>query len=305
MIEAALLAAAVVAGSMQARHRRPRPSAVLQAARRGLGGAAPRGPAARHVHGGPPLRRPPAFGGARGPGAAGRAPAAPCSRACRRSTARGLDGQDRISYDMFARELRDDVADHEFGPWRLPINADSGFHTDFAGLPRARAAGDDARLRELHRAPARVPGLRRASRSPTCARGCAPGFTLPRVVLRGLRRHHPRPRRGRSREERVLRALRAFPAGVPEGERARLAAAGRAAVVEGAVAGYRDVPRLHDRRVHARSTRTTIGASELPRGREYYAHLVRHFTTLDVTPEEVHQIGLARGGAHPRRDGGR
>jgi uncharacterized protein (DUF885 family) len=38
--------------------------------------------------------------------------------------------------------------------------------------------------------------------------------------------------------------------------------------------------------------RSTIGASELPNGRSYYAWLVRRHTTLEITPEEVHQIGL-------------
>ncbi len=37
--------------------------------------------------------------------------------------------------------------------------------------------------------------------------------------------------------------------------------------------------------------RGTTAAADLPRGREYYRHLVRSFTTLEVTPEEVHQIG--------------
>src|SRR5436189_198633 len=49
----------------------------------------------------------------------------------------GLDVADRISYDMLARELKDDVADHEFGDWQLPINADTGFHTGFADQPRS------------------------------------------------------------------------------------------------------------------------------------------------------------------------
>src|SRR5437667_11809012 len=49
----------------------------------------------------------------------------------------GLDVADRISYDMLARELKDDVADHEFGDWQLPINADTGFHPGFAELPRS------------------------------------------------------------------------------------------------------------------------------------------------------------------------
>jgi uncharacterized protein (DUF885 family) len=39
--------------------------------------------------------------------------------------------------------------------------------------------------------------------------------------------------------------------------------------------------------------RDTISASALPDGREYYRHRVKSFTTTDMTPEEVHQLGLA------------
>ncbi len=38
--------------------------------------------------------------------------------------------------------------------------------------------------------------------------------------------------------------------------------------------------------------RESIGVSELPQGRDYYRLLVRQHTTLDTTPEEVHQQGL-------------
>ena len=36
----------------------------------------------------------------------------------------------------------------------------------------------------------------------------------------------------------------------------------------------------------------TIGASEMPDGRKFYAAQVKWFTTLDITPDEVHAIGL-------------
>ena len=39
--------------------------------------------------------------------------------------------------------------------------------------------------------------------------------------------------------------------------------------------------------------RDTIGASALPDGRDFYRHRVRMFTTTDLTPDEVHQLGLA------------
>jgi uncharacterized protein (DUF885 family) len=35
-----------------------------------------------------------------------------------------------------------------------------------------------------------------------------------------------------------------------------------------------------------------VGLGQYPGGREYYAYLVKQHTTLDVTPEEVHRIGL-------------
>lgn len=35
-----------------------------------------------------------------------------------------------------------------------------------------------------------------------------------------------------------------------------------------------------------------VGVWRFPKGDDYYAHLVRHHTTSDMTPEEVHQIGL-------------
>ncbi len=39
------------------------------------------------------------------------------------------------------------------------------------------------------------------------------------------------------------------------------------------------------------SARKTLGASDLPDGEEYYAQRVRYFTTLDITVDEIHQIG--------------
>ncbi|HEY8151857.1 MAG TPA: DUF885 family protein, partial [Vicinamibacteria bacterium] len=95
-----------------------------------------------------------------------------------------LDTQDRISYDMLAAELRDDVAQHELGQWRLPINADSGFHTAFAELPRhatlATTRDYENYIARLRAFPAYV-----AQEIANMREGLRTGFTLPRVVLDG------------------------------------------------------------------------------------------------------------------------
>lgn len=40
--------------------------------------------------------------------------------------------------------------------------------------------------------------------------------------------------------------------------------------------------------------RTALAVTTLPDGQAYYAYLVRHFTTTDETPQQVHEIGLQK-----------
>jgi uncharacterized protein (DUF885 family) len=40
--------------------------------------------------------------------------------------------------------------------------------------------------------------------------------------------------------------------------------------------------------------RTALAVTTLPDGKAYYAYLVRHFTTTDMTPEQVHELGLEK-----------
>jgi uncharacterized protein (DUF885 family) len=202
-----------------------------------------------------------------------------------------LDVQDRINLDMLERDLRDDIAEYEFGAWQLPINADSGFHTALADLPRSgtfATVGDyESYIARLRAFPAYM-----GQQIANMREGLRTGFTLPRVVLEGydvtIRTHVVDD----PTASVFYAPFQSFPAGLPAGERTRLEREGRAAVQEGAVSAYRTFLDFMTREYLPR-TRTTIAAADLPRGREYYAHRVRSFTTLEVTPQEVHRTGLA------------
>jgi uncharacterized protein (DUF885 family) len=202
-----------------------------------------------------------------------------------------LDVQDRITVDMLARDLRDDMAEYEFGAWQLPINADSGFHTALADLPRSGTFGT-VRDYESYIARLRAFPAHMTQQIANMREGLRTGFTLPRVVLEGydvtIRAHVV----GDPTASVFYAPFRSFPSGVPASERTRLEAEGRYAVKDGAIAAYRAFLDFMMREYLPR-TRASIAAADLPRGREYYAHRVRSFTTLDVTPEEVHRIGLA------------
>jgi uncharacterized protein (DUF885 family) len=86
--------------------------------------------------------------------------------------------------------------------------------------------------------------------------------------------------------------LRQFPAEMPRETQSKLAAEAGEAIRHSIVPGYRRFLNFM-REEYVPAARGEIAASALPRGREFYRHRVRRFTTLDLTPEEVHQRGLA------------
>ena len=79
-----------------------------------------------------------------------------------------LGTQDRVSYDIFASQLRDGIKSYQFGSWQIPINADSGFHIGFSRLPEEVPFQTTRTTRTTSPgcAPTRAT---RPSRSPTCA----------------------------------------------------------------------------------------------------------------------------------------
>ena len=202
-----------------------------------------------------------------------------------------LPTADRTHYDIFRRQLEDRVADFRLGDWQMPFNADSGFHTGFAQLPSQVPLGTvrdyDNYIARLRAWPAHV-----GQQIANLRAGLKSGMTVPRVVLDGYEGTIAAHVVEDPAKSVFHRPFERFPATFPEAERERLRAAGRAAILEGVVPGYRAFLTFF-RDQYLPGARTTIGASELPDGRAYYAHQVRRFTTLEKTPEEIHALGLA------------
>jgi uncharacterized protein (DUF885 family) len=203
----------------------------------------------------------------------------------------GLPVSDQVSRDMLVRELTHEIAGYEFGTYRIPLNADSGFQTDFADIPNRNPFRDVADYESYTARLNAFPAY--ASQEIALMRqGLATGFSLSRAVLAGLDGTMQAHVVSDPEKSVFYEPFRRFPVGVPAAERARLTESGRRAIMDSVVPAYRALAEFM-RNEYAVKARASIGASELPRGREYYAHLVRYYTTLDVTPEQVHAVGLA------------
>jgi uncharacterized protein (DUF885 family) len=202
-----------------------------------------------------------------------------------------LSTEDRVSYDIFRAQLDERTSEHDFGDWQIPINADSGFHIGMARLP------DEVPLRTVEDYENYIARLRAlpgyfGQHIDNMRIGLTRGMTLPGVVLEGYEVTIASHVVDDPTQSVFWAPFESFPTGVPEGERERLRRAGRAAVMEGAVPAYRSFLRFFEGEYRP-GARATLGASELPEGEDYYTFLVQKFTTLEVTPDEVHRIGLA------------
>lgn len=201
-----------------------------------------------------------------------------------------LPADQRIDFDMFEDQLRERVDAHRFREHLLPLNADSGFHTSFALMPQSMrfASADDYEkyLSRLRAFPTYV-----TQHIALMREGLRVGLTIPKAALAGIETSIT-PLVAETPEQSPLWTPFAnIPAVVTDADRSRLQDAGRTVLREAVTPAYRTfLTFMTDEYVPG--ARTTLGASELPDGRVYYDWLVRKFTTLELTADEVHDIGL-------------
>jgi uncharacterized protein (DUF885 family) len=202
----------------------------------------------------------------------------------------GLSPSDRVSYDMFRRQLTEDIQDYEFKGYLLPINADSGFHISLSMLA-SRVPLSSVRDYENY-----IERLKRARRYidehiDLMREGLRIGMTVPGVVLEGYEATIDAHVVDAVEDSVFFAPFASFPASVAVAEHDRLREAGAWAIQTSVIPGYRAFLGFMVEE-YIPGARQTTGASELPNGRAYYSYLVGRFTTMDVTPDDVHRIGL-------------
>ena len=202
----------------------------------------------------------------------------------------GLAAAERVDYDIFRAQLEDRLESFRFGEHLAPLNADSGFYSEFAQLPDNVPLVSTA---DYDRYVARLEAFGRYMDEQIAAmrEGLRRGITLPRVTLLGIEdsiRAHVVDDPTRS----VFWAPFAnLPASFPAAERARLELAGRGAIARQVSPAYARFLAFMASE-YLPGCRESLAASALPDGDAYYRFLIRRYTTLDLDAEAIHQIGL-------------
>lgn len=202
-----------------------------------------------------------------------------------------LSAADQLNYDLFRRNLQEALEGARFPAELMPLTQLNGVQQDAARIleisPRYTVRDYEDMLARLEALPALV--------DQTLAlleRGLERGVTPPRITLRDVPQQVQNQMERDPRKNPLLKPFAEIPETIPVNERARLRRAAEAAVLEKVIPAF---ARLHEFLVrrYLPGARESIAWRDLPDGRAWYAHTVRVNTTTDLTPQQIHQIGLA------------
>lgn len=201
-----------------------------------------------------------------------------------------LTPADRLNLDIFMRLKRDALTEIEFPTYRMPLTRLGGHHTLFAELSTFIAFEAEKDYEDYL---TRLTGFAAYSEKQIelMRGGLRSGWTQPRIALEGVEDSISDFIVVEPPMSVYFAPFKSFPASVTGEARRRLQAEAELVISKHIVPAYRQLLQFV-KDEYLPGVRTEIAASSLPDGRQFYEHRVRMNVSLDVTPDEVHQIGL-------------
>ena len=197
-----------------------------------------------------------------------------------------LSPGERLNANVLTESLRAEISNIDFRTYEAPLNSDSYFWGEVKPYSPLETAADYrryiGRLKDVPRWFDQNIANMRA--------GLKRGFTPPRVSLAG-RDNTIAAFTKPGADNPLSEPFNAMPAAIPANQQAALRAEGMAAIDAAAVPAYTKLLVFY-RNIYLPGTRTTISAAALPNGKAFYENQIREYTTLDLTPEAIHRIGL-------------
>jgi uncharacterized protein (DUF885 family) len=198
-----------------------------------------------------------------------------------------LSSAEQVNAAVFRTMLENQLIEYRFRTWEMPFNSDSSFWTYLdESQPFDNVDGYRryiSRLRDIPRYFDEQTVNMRA--------GLARGFSVPRATLEGRDKSVSAFITDETGKSSFYKPFERFPSNVPAAEQEALRSEARAAIQQSVMPAYRKLLGFI-RDGYIPHTRTTISARDLPDGDAFYRAQVREFTTTDLTPEQIHQIGL-------------
>jgi uncharacterized protein (DUF885 family) len=202
----------------------------------------------------------------------------------------GLTDQEKLSREMLLRQFTEDAEDADFKEWEMPVNQMGGIQTtylDLAGQLSFTTVKDyDDWIARLHGIPHVFEQV-----TTNMSIGVEDGRVPPKYLLEKVLDQVKETAAQKPEDTPLALPLKSFPAGISAAEQARIKQEMLDAIAKEVLPAYVRFARYLEVS-YIPAGRADPGIGSLPDGAKYYQFLIKQTTTTDMTPDQIHQIGL-------------
>jgi len=204
-----------------------------------------------------------------------------------------LSGQALLSYNIFVRDLKNSIEGERFEDWKMPLNQFRNVAGNFAQLGSGTAAQPFKTVKDYDN------WLARASRLPELMAtmqgnmrvGMKDGVVQPKVLMLKVLPQLDALIKEKPEDTIFWKPVANFPKDFSDADKTRLTAAYRDLIAGKLMPVYRELRRFVSED-YMPACRDTVALSALPDGEAWYAYRARMSTTTNLTPAQIHDIGL-------------
>ena len=201
-----------------------------------------------------------------------------------------LPEAEKLNYELFKREYQERLESFKYMTYLQPLNQRGGVQTanEVSQALTFNSLEDYAdwiaRLASL--------GLYVDQTIELLRQGISRGMTHPRVIMERVPAQIESQLVGTAEDSPFFEPFRNFPDSIGEQDRERLSELGARTIRDVVVPAYQRLYTFFTD-TYLPACRETVGAWDLPAGREFYEFRARSYTTTALTPDEIHEIGVA------------
>jgi len=201
----------------------------------------------------------------------------------------GADAQ--LDHELIRQDFQRAIEGFQFHSEFLAITQLGGVHQDvtrlLASMPASSVGDYENMLARLRGVPLLI-----EQTLVLLDRGLSAGITPPRITLRDVPQQVRNLITETAADSPILSPFAEMPDTIPAEERARLRREAEQILIADVYPAYRSLLEYLEQ-TYLGGARETIGLSALPKGKKWYAYNARFHTTTDLSPREIHEIGLA------------
>lgn len=200
-----------------------------------------------------------------------------------------LSPADQLNYDLFSKQLETEIEEHKFHWYLIPLNQRGGIQTtnELGDAVRFTTVKDYedwiARLDHFPEYMDQTIALMR--------QGIKEHMLLPKIIMQRIPGQIEKQIVTDPKQSAYYKPFERMPVSFSAADRDRLQRAGQRAITQSLVPAFR---KFHEFFVseYLPACPEEVGIWKLPNGDAMYRFFVRRFTTTNMTPEQVHQVGL-------------